>query len=58
MIKLNDDFKITTAKALTELAIQNELIYKYNDEEKTAKAVCTFFKTIFDELDSNAETEK
>jgi len=55
MIKLKNDYKIATAKTLTELAIQNNLIQRYNEEQATAKAVCAFFKTIYDELDSDSE---
>ncbi len=55
MIKLNSDYKIKTAQSLTELAIQNNLILQYSEEQETAKAVCAFFKTIYDELDSDSE---
>lgn len=55
MINLTDNYKLVQAKTLTELAIQNNLINKHDDEESTAKAVCTFFNTIFTELDSNKE---
>lgn len=51
----NESFKAQTAKSLTELAIQNSLITNYGSEEETALAICTFFKTIVDNLD---DTEK
>lgn len=57
MIKLNNEYKINAAKELTELAIQNNLIDTHSDEESTAKAVCSFFKTIFENLDSGSEAE-
>ena len=52
MIPLNDEAKIKFAKEFTELAIQNNLIPKYNDEVKTAEAISKFYKTIVDNLDS------
>jgi hypothetical protein len=55
MIELKTEYKITTAKTLTELAIQNKLIPDYNDEKANATAVCNFFKTVFSELDTNSE---
>lgn len=53
MIKLTTDYKVKTAKTLTELSIQNNLINQYSDEKETAEAICTFFKTIYDKLDSD-----
>lgn len=52
MIKLSDEYKIETAEKLTELAIQNNYISKYSEEEEAAKSICTFFKTVFENLDS------
>lgn len=55
MVKYNESFKTNTAKTFTELAIQNGLIPNYENPEDTAEAVCTFFKTIFEKLDSEKE---
>lgn len=51
-MKLSDTYKIETARALTELAIQHKLIDDHGDETRTAQAICKFFKTIRDNLDS------
>ena len=50
-MKLSSDYKIETARTLTELAIQNDLIPKYADEIDAAKAVAIFFKTLHENLD-------
>ncbi|WP_297712063.1 hypothetical protein [Clostridium sp.] len=55
MLKLDNIDKLNIAKKLTEIAIENNLISNYSDEKETAEAVCVFFKTIFDELDSSSE---
>ena len=52
MIKLTTNYKIDTARKLTELAIENNLISMYSDETDTATAICDFFKTIYEKLDS------
>lgn len=57
MVKYNESFKTNTAKTFTELAIQNGLIPNYENPEDTAEAVCTFFKTIFEKLDSEKEEQ-
>lgn len=54
MLKLSVDYKIETARKLTELAIENKLIDNYGDEKITATEVCNFFKTIFEQLDSDS----
>ncbi|WP_455804018.1 hypothetical protein [Clostridium butyricum] len=52
MIKLSTNYKIETARSLTELAIQNNLMSKYSNSEETAKEISKFFKTLLNELDS------
>lgn len=56
-MKLNDNAKYTLAKSFTELAIQHELINKYEDSADTAKEVTTFFKTIIDTIDSDSNNQ-
>ena len=51
-MKLSDTYKIETARALTELAIQHNLVDNYGDEARTAQAICKFFKTVCNNLDS------
>ncbi len=46
MSDLNDNAKYQLAKSLTELAIQNNLIDRYEDTARTAKEVSRFFDTI------------
>ena len=46
MLPLNDTAKYQLAKSLTELAIQNNLITKYEDSAKTAEETVKFFDTI------------
>ncbi|WP_270505565.1 hypothetical protein [Paraclostridium sordellii] len=55
MIKLNDNYKTSCAKAFTELAIQNDLISVCGSAEDTANEICKFYKTIFENLDPNEE---
>ena len=45
-MNLNDTTKYQLAKSLTELAIQNNLFYKYEDSVETAKSITVFFDTI------------
>lgn len=47
---LNSTSKYQLAKSFTELAIQNNLINKYEDSESTAKEVTRFFDTIIDNI--------
>lgn len=47
---LTDNAKIQLAKSFTELAIQNNLIDRYEDTSRTAKEVACFFDTIFNTL--------
>lgn len=54
MFKLSSDAKLELAVKYTDLAIQHDLIYKQSEED-TAKAICTFFKTIYNELDNTEE---
>lgn len=51
-MNLNNNYKIQTAEKITELSIQNGLIPKQDSVEATARAVCDFFKTIFENLDN------
>ena len=53
MENLTPNFKISTAKDLTSLAIENNLITQHSDPKDTAKEVCDFFKFIVDNLDNN-----
>ena len=57
-MKLNSNYKVETARALTELAIQHEYIPKYADETDSAEAICTFFKTIIENIDSDNNSEE
>lgn len=52
-MSLNESYKISVAKDLTQLAIQNGLISRYEDEAETAKAVCSFFNSIIENLDAS-----
>ncbi len=54
MMKINNEAKFSLAKECTLLAIQNNLINKWENPESTAKEVTTFFKTVFETLDSDA----
>lgn len=38
------------AKSLTELAIQNNLVHKYSENEESAKQLALFYKTIYENL--------
>ncbi len=57
MVKLSENYKIETARKLTELAIEKELISKHSNEKLTATTICDFFKTIFEQLDTDSATE-
>lgn len=50
----NDSTKYTLAKTFTELAIQNNLITRYESAEDTAKEVTTFFNTIIDTVNNDS----
>lgn len=45
--EFNKNEKYQLAKSLTELAIQNNLIAKYEDSADTAKEVTKFFDSVF-----------
>lgn len=55
MVKLDIQYKLSLAKTFTELAIQNDLICKYDNASDTANAVCDFFQTIVDNLDNKSD---
>jgi hypothetical protein len=52
MIKLDNNYKLSLAKECTMLALQNNMIAKYSDSVDTAKEVAKFYKTLFENLDS------
>lgn len=54
-MNLSANYKIETARALTALAIQNNLIAKSDSEKETANAICIFFKTLIKNLDNDEE---
>lgn len=47
---LTDNAKLQLAKSFTELALQNNLIDKYEDSSRTAEEVTRFFDTVFHTL--------
>lgn len=49
-MSLTENSKITIAKTLTELAIQNGLIHQEPEEEETAKNICKFFDAIVENI--------
>ncbi len=57
MLNLNGNAKYQLAKSLTELAIQNNLINKYEDCAQTAKEVSRFFNTIVSTIDNSENAE-
>lgn len=50
MMKFSDSGLLSTAKELTELAIQNGFIAKCSEADETAKNVSLFFQTLLNEL--------
>lgn len=54
MVKMNPEAKLSFAKECTLLAIEHKLITVLDKPEKTANEVTTFFKTIFDTVDSES----
>lgn len=57
MLALNDTAKYQLAKSLTELAIQNNLITKYEDSAKTAEETVKFFDTITNTIGKSKITD-
>lgn len=53
MTPLNDHYKTKVAEELTKLAIEHQLIREHSDVEETATAVCKFYQTIVENLDTN-----
>ena len=47
---LTENAKLQLAKSFTELALQNNLIDKYEDSSRTAEEVARFFDTVFNTL--------
>lgn len=56
-INISDTAKYQLAKSFTELAIQNDLINRYEDSESTAQEVVRFFDTIFDNIGKSDNNE-
>lgn len=56
-MSISDTAKYQLAKSFTELAIQNDLISKYEDSESTAQEVVCFFDTIFDNIGKSDNNE-
>ena len=50
MIVLDNQYLYELSKEFTALAIQNGLIEEYPTPEETAKAVASFYKSVWDSL--------
>lgn len=54
MVTLSETYKLSFAKSVTELAIQNNLFAPSDEPSELAKDVTTFFKTVYETVDNDA----